>query len=471
VALLLAAFPIALWWQGSWRSLAPEPLAARLTRLPNGPVAASLAEWFSRDGFNVVILATCLPLVLLVPVVRLLVARQTDPRDRWSLALAAGPVAIAIGFACVQLRWWNVVDATLLALLVATVTAAVRAARSPQITRWLWSSGFALVLAPGLLLLLPRAKSNGSDAVTTTEVEALVERDLAHWLTTRTGPGRATVLASPNLTTALIYHAGVRGIGTPYRENKDGLGTALRIASLTAQDEAMALVNRREITHIVLASWDPVLEEYAQLKSTKPETSLVALLQQWTAPRWLRPVPYVLPNIPGFEQQSVKVFEVVELQDDATALSRLGECFLELRRADLAASVSDALERAFPSDLVALVSRAMIWNALGNTKGFATAFEPLPSLLSDGNDQDMLFDRRVALAIVLAEGKRPDLAQEQVRLCLEEIDEERLRSLNTLSLYRLLVLSRVYGIGFQDQNLHTLALNLLPEEFRARLKQ
>jgi hypothetical protein len=303
------------------------------------------------------------------------------------------------------------------------------------------------------------------------DVTSLIERDLAQWLAKRAGPGRGAVLASPSLTSSLIFHGGLRGVSTPYRENKAGLAAAIRIAGNPAQDEAMALFQGRELTHIVLASWDPLLENYTRSSSEKPETSLIALLHGWTAPRWLRPVPYTLPNIPGFEQQSVKVYEMVELQDNATALSRLAECFVELRRADLAASVSEALERTFPSDLGALVARATVWSALGNTKGFATAFEALPSLLENGDDQEMLFDRRVSLAIVLAEGKRPDLAREQVRLCLEELDEERLRSLSTMSLYRLLVLSRVYGIAFTDQKLHTLGLDLLPEEFRARLKQ
>ena len=469
VVLLLAVLPIVLWWRGSRGFLAPEPLAAQLTRLPNGSVAANLGEWLSRDGFNAAFLATCLPLLLLVPVVRLLLARQTDARDRWALAVAAGPVAVAAGFACVQLRWWNALDAVLLTLLAVGASTAVRTARNPRMTRWLWSTGFALVLAPGLLLLVPRSKTQGSDAVTTGELEALIERDLAHWLATRTGASGATVLASPNLTASLIYHGGARGIGTPYRDNKDGIAAALRIAGATAQDEAMALVQRRQITHIVLASWDPFLEDYARLAPNKPESSLVALLQQWTAPRWLQAVPYTLPNIPGFEQQSVKVFEVVELQDDVTALSRLAECFLELRHSDFAASVGVTLERSFPEDFVALVSRAMIWNGLGNTEGFASAFDRLLPLLEKGADQDLLFDRRLSLAIVLTEGKRLDLARHQVQRCVEELDEMKLRSLTPLALYRFHRLLNAFNLPIADPELRELSVALLPVEMSSQL--
>ncbi len=464
--LLLIALTVALGWTGWHGFLTPEPVAARLTSLPNAPVATNLSDWLSRNGLNAILLATCLPLVLLIPAVRLLVFQRTDVGDRSALAIALGPVVIALGFACVQLRWWNILDAALLALLAVAVSVSLRRARTPRTTQSLWSVAFALVLMPGLLLLVPRSKA---DVVTATEVEALIERDLAHWLAVRAGPEGATVLASPNLTTSLIYHGGVRGLGTLYRHNKGGLAAALRIAGTTAQDEAMALVERRKITHIVLASWDPFLAEYVRRTSNKPETSLMGLLQQWSPPRWLKPIPYTLPSIPGFEGHSVEVFEVVEVQDQVTALSRLAEYFLELRQADLAASVTKALEHSFPDDFVALVSRALIWSGLGHTDGFSSAFDRMLPLLETEANQDMLFDRRVSLAIVLTEGKRLDLARHQVQRCVEELDEMSLRSLTPLALYRLHLLLKAFNQPIVDPELKRLSLALLPVEMSSRL--
>ena len=465
----VAAVPIVMWIKGTRGFLAADPSFGRLTHLPNGVEAASFVGWISRDGFTAVAFATCLPLSILAFAAWVITRRSTDARDRGTLAIALGPAAVALVFACLQLRWWAALDGVLLALMVGSIAIRSRLAGKPGIMRWLTAGTMTLLLVPSLLLLIPRTSAKENAPVTASDITSLIERDLAQWLANRAGASRATVLASPSLTSSLIFHGGLRGVSTPYRENKVGLAAAIRIAGTTAQDESMVLVQRRELTHIVLASWDPFLDNYARSSSQQPENSLIALLHGWTAPRWLRPVPYVLPNIPGFEQQSVKVFEVVELQDNATALSRLAECFLELRRAEPAASVSEALERSFPGDPGALVARAMVWSALGNTKGFATAFDALVPLLAKGADQDMLFDRRVSLAIVLTEGKRLDLAREQLRRCLEEIDEMKLRSLTSGALYRLHFLLKAFNQPIANPELRKLSVALLPPEMSNQL--
>jgi hypothetical protein len=467
--LAVAAVPLVMRAKGSSGFLTLDPLFGQLTNLPKGVQATSLGAWIARDGFNHVAFATFLPLSILAYGIWMIFRRAADPRDRGTLAIALGPIAAALVFACLQLRWWSALDGLLLALMVALIAFISNLALKPQLIRWAVSACVIVLFAPGLLLLIPRTSAKENAPVDAGDVTSLIERDLAQWISNRAGPGRATVLASPSLTSALIFHGGIRGVGTPYRENKAGVSTAIRIAGMTAQDETMALAQRIELTHIVLASWDPFLDNYTRLSSQQPDKSLVALLHGWTAPRWLRPIPYTLPNIPGFEQQSVKVFEVVELQDNATALSRLAECFLELRLPDYAASVSEALERSFPEDLGALVSRATIWNALGNTKGFTTAFDRLLPLLAKGGDGDLLFDRRVSLAIVLTEGKRLDLARHQVRQCVEEIDEEKLRSLTPAALYRLHLLMKAFDQPIVDPELKRLSLTLLPAEMSSQL--
>jgi hypothetical protein len=465
----VASVPIAMWMKGTRGFLTSDPLYERLTNLPNGVEAASLREWIARDGFTSAAFATCLPLSILAFAVWVITRRSTEARYRATLAVALGPVAVAIVFACVQIRWWGALNAVLLALMVGSTAIRSRRTTQRKLEHWLTAGTMTLLLVPSLLLLIPRTSAKENAPVTVDDVTSLIERDLAHWLTNRAGAGRAAVLASPGLTSSLIFHGGLNGLATPYRENNVGLAAANRIAGTTAQDEAMVLVQRRELTHIVLASWDLSLENHARSSSQQPGNSLIALLHGWTAPRWLRPIPYAVPNIPGFEQQSVKVFEVVELQDNATALSRLAECFVELGRAEPAASVSEALERSLPGDLGALIARAMVWSALGNTKGFTTAFDLLLPLLAKGDDQDMLFDRRVSLAIVLTEGKRLDLAREQLRLCLEEVDEMKLRSLTPGALYRLHFLLKAFNQPITNPELSELSVALLPPEMREQL--
>ena len=65
----------------------------------------------------------------------------------------------------------------------------------------------------------------------------------------------------------------------------------------------------------------------------------------------------------------------------------------------------------------------------------------------------------------------PGKAREQTRRCLDEIDEAKLRSLTTGSLYRLQVLGLTYGMGIADQRLRRFALDLLPAEMSSRLTQ
>jgi hypothetical protein len=137
---------------------------------------------------------------------------------------------------------------------------------------------------------------------------------------------------------------------------------------------------------------------------------------------------------------------------------------------DRAASAGQALRR-FPADLGALVARAQVEISRDDRASFDRTFESLLRRLSGGADRGLPWDRRVSLAVVLARNKRADLAREQVQRCLAEIDEAKVRSLNSGSLYRLQVLAKAYGLGITDQRLHQLALDLLPDDLRNRLAQ
>jgi hypothetical protein len=75
----------------------------------------------------------------------------------------------------------------------------------------------------------------------------------------------------------------------------------------------------------------------------------------------------------------------------------------------------------------------------------------------------------VNLAVVLARGKKMDLAQEQIRRCLTRIDAAKVRALTTGSLYRLQVLTKAFGLTIDDPAVRQLALDLLPPDLRDRL--
>ena len=465
--LAVAAVPVVLVMTGSRDLFTVDPAATRLTNLAGGPIAPNLWAWIRHDGFTLAAVATTLPLLLLVPAVWLFGRRGTDWPSRAMLALGLGPGAVALGFACFQLHWWTALDAVLLALLVA-VTAALGRAFGSGPGRWVGAVGALLVLAPGAALLADKARTDRHEAVTESDVESLIERDLARWLARQAGPDGAVVLAPPNLTTSFIFHGGLAGLGTPYWDNKDGLLASMHIAGASSPDEAQTVARARNLSYIVVPSWDNFLDEYARQGAAQVEHTLMASLHRWLPPRWLRPVPYHLPKVAGFEGQSVAIFQVVEVQDNATALSHLAEYFVEMDMIGQAASVADTLEHSFPADLGAAVARALVARAAGDTPAFGRALEDVQTLLSRGDGENLSWDRRVSLAIALVEGRHFDAAREQVRRCLAEMDEPRLRSLTTVSLHRLQVMSRGFSLEIGEARLRELAQQLLPVELRTQ---
>jgi hypothetical protein len=463
----VATVPFVMWRTHSRGFLEMDINVFRLTNLPDSAVATSLWAWLIHDGITLAAGATLLPLLLIGPAAWLLLRRETGPGPRTSIAIALGPVLVAFGFACRQLSWWSGFDGVLLALLAAS-TMAVPGAGHARLMRWVWSGFVVLLLLPGAIQLVPQAMTTTKDALNESEVFGLVERDLARWLAKHAGTAGAVILAPHNQAITLYHYGGLRGLATLSWENRDGLGAAVRITSASTPEEAKELIDRRGITHIVIPSWDSYLDTYAQMGMGQLEGTFLSRLHEWRLPLWLRPVPYQLPTIAGFEGQTVKILEVVEEQDDASALSRTAEYFVEMGQLDLAASVGQALRR-FPADLGALVARAQVEIARGDLAAFARTVELLRPHLSGAGARGLPWDRRASLAVVLMRGKQADLAREQVRRCLAEVDEAKLRSLTTGSLYRLQVLGKTFGLEIADQQLRGLALDLLPSDFRSRL--
>ncbi len=463
--LAIAALPVALWKTHESVFFSPDIQSLRLTKLPNGPVAQNLGAWVMRDGATLPVLATLLPLLLVVPAVWLLIRRTTGLVTRVSMAMALGPVFVALGFASRYLVWWNEVDGLLLVLLAAA-TGVMQGATIRRNVRLAWSGLVLVLLAPAIFQLAPRA--TGKSDLSQSEVFGLVERDLASWLALRADPGGAVILAPPNESTTLCYYGAMRGIGSLSWENREGVAAAVRILSAPSAQEAKELIERREITHIVILSWDTYFDEYARAGTGQMEGSFLNDLRSWKLPLWLRPMAYQLPAIAGFEGQSVTLFEVVEDQNEAAALGRLVEYFIEMGELDKAASTAQALRR-FPADFAAWVARAEVELARGDEAGFAVSLKLLQSRLATKNAPALPWDLRVGLGVVLAKAKQTTLAREQLRLCVESADEKKLRALTTGSLYRLIVLTRAFDLTFEPK-LRVLALDLLPSEWRERLR-
>jgi len=150
-------------------------------------------------------------------------------------------------------------------------------------------------------------------------------------------------------------------------------------------------------------------------------------------------------------------------------LSRIAEYFAQMGQLDQAAAAGQALARLFPDEPGALLARAVVASACGNAVEFGDALKGVEPRLNEDFAATLPWDRQIELAIVLAEAKRHGKSHEILRHCLAELDEGHLRSLTTVSLYHLQLLTKAFGEQIQEPRLRQLSRDLLPPEIRAEL--
>jgi hypothetical protein len=467
-AAAVASVPAILWASHGTGFLAVDLTSMTLSKLPGGVSARNFWALLLQNGIAGTVWATVLPALLVLAAAVPLALRSCTTERRTLLALSLGPALVSLAFACWQVSFWNVADVAIVGLLVA---AAATVAREPGARAAPWVLCFlaAIVVTPGAVQLWPSSELGANSGFTETEVVGLVERDLAYWLARHVGSEDAVILAPPDATTSLYYYGGLRGIGTFAWENRDGISGAVRIMSASTPEEAQELIVQRGVTHIVIPSWDPYMEAYARMGEGELEGTFLERLRKWVLPPWLLPVAYLMPSIAGFEGRSVTVLEVVEPQNDAVAASRLAEYFVDTGQGDLAADAGVKLRR-YLGDAGALVARAEIAISNGHSDEFARIVEVLLRRISGGADHSLAWDQRVRLAIVLTRAEHTDLARAQLRRCIDEIDERKLRSLSTKALFRFQILRRAFGFEIADPGLRNASIELLPSDLRNRLK-
>ena len=469
-AAAFASLPAAVWISRNRGIVTVELPSMQLSLLPGTVAAPNLWSWVLQNGITYGVSAAILPLLILVPAVTLLATRATASSSRVPLALALGPVLAALVLSYRQISWWNGVDTALLLVLMVTASA-IRGVGNPLLKRILTiilASATLLAGAFGACQLWPSSESHLKDELNRTEVVGLIERDLAYWLAKHVGSAGAVALAPPNVTATLYYYAGIRGLATFDWENRDGLQAAVRMASAATPEEAQELIGLHGVTHIIIPIWDPYMDVYAQIGGGQLEGSFIDRLHKWNVPAWLKPVQYLAPDIGGFGGQTVIVLEVVEEQDDAVALSRIAVYLADMGQTDLATKAGDALRR-FPADLGALVARAQVETACGESDQFAETVGLLLRRISGGDDRDLQWDQRVGLAVVLAQAHHLDLAIPQLRRCIAELDDAKLRSLSTILLYRFHILRRALKLEISDPSLRALSFDLLPPDLRDKV--
>jgi hypothetical protein len=444
-----------------------DSMASHLTRLRGGIVAPSLAAWMGAQGPSIWLWLTLAPLVALLPAIWVLGNRQVANPIRAAGAITLGPVMVALILACIRLNWWQTLDALLLVTLAA-VAPGISSRAIGRKARLAWTVVVFLLLAPGLIYVLGWDRPNQGAVVSRKEFQDLILRDLAGWISQHSKPGTVVVLSPPSASLALSYYGAFRGLGSLSDENKDGIREAIRIMSVRNVEEAKEMVNRRNITHIVLLSWDTFYDDFVSAAGGQTEGTFIDGLKFATLPRWLRPLAYPLPSIPGFGDQSVTVLEVVDEQDAATTQGNVALYFVEMGDLDRARSAAEGLTR-FSTDFGAWVARAQVAAAVHDDDELARDLKVLQSRLALRVQPLISWDRRVDLAVVLARARLTVLARKQLTLCINAIDDERIRSLSPGSVYRLLVLCRGLGVTMPQAE-HDLALSLVPPTLRGRLQ-
>ena len=420
----------------------------------------------AHSDWNFAAIARLLPLLLSLPPLLFLCRRGTAPFWRAQLALAVVPAGFEFALAAQQLRWWGLASGLALATLLPFFELLAR--QSPGRRARIWQLGCALLLAPGALnalALVPR-----ESAFSAPNLQALADRDLAHWLRLRAGAEPVVVLSTPNTTTSLIYAGSLRGLGTLYWENRDGLEAAAEIFAAATPEAAHTLILRRHITHVVLVSWDPFVIPYVDLARGLPAGApwppgsfADALLGGTPLPSWLRPIPYPLPPNSVFQNERVWLFEVTDPQEPGEILVRNAAFEMEMGRPEAAADLLPAL-RALDSSFPALAELVRIEGQRSDAAGVEIAMERLAAL--GPPPEGLAADDQVRLVVALAIGGRLDAARRELERCLERMDERSLRHLTAGTLSDLVSSCDHLGVTFPDPSLRSLAAQLLPPKFR-----
>jgi hypothetical protein len=426
-----------------------------------------LGRFLRQEGLTWGVVADLAPAGLILPAGWLLVRRGLSRPGRALLVLALLPTLLFFGMTAAQVRWWGIAYGLLFALLAIQFTLLERppAGRRAAVG---WRLGCALFLLPGAANAV-RAVAATTD-LTRGDVRALVERDVAQWLRLHAGPDPVVVLSSPATTTPLIYYGGLRGLGTLYWENREGLEHAAAIFAAPSPDRAYALIRRYGVTHIVLMSWSLFTEDYVRLylglapgQPLPANAFILGLLHGRGLPPWLRPLPYPLPDNPALKGQSVLVFAVTPPQTPVAMVVHLTDYLVEMGRMDLAARMEPELA-SYADSLPALAMLAYVQGRAGEGEAFAATVGRM--LETDPAAPDLALDDRIRLAFVLAAGGHEDRARAQLATCLRGLDEPALRALTAGSLRDLLVLEQKFAMPIPDRRLQQFALGLLPPMMR-----
>jgi hypothetical protein len=387
--------------------------------------------------------------------------------EKTVLWLAAVPAAAAWLLGLEQVRWLGLAIALSIPIIaVACRVGEKEGAGRPRGARWRLPVAIALLFLPSAVGEVRRTWT--ANEFRPEDVRNLAERDVAHWLRLRGGDEPIVVAGAATPTTTLIFHGGVKGLGTLYWENAEGLKNASALFAASSPEAAEALARKLGVTHIVLYSWDAFdivqAKLYRGLSESAPipaDLFIANLLAAPVPPSWLRAIPFKLPAHPELEGQQVRIWEVVPSQTATQAAAHAAGYYLELGRPEIA-------ERLVPmlagNDLLSSAIRGAIALRRQDAAVFSSALEQVVARLPEV--ETLSLEDRLAVVLVLAVTSRTDLARTQLAAALKKADARSVRHLTSGEVSDLLVLCDALQVDWPDRKLQQLAREQVPPSRR-----
>ncbi len=273
------------------------------------------------------------PLFVVAAIILVFIGRMCSAAKGTFLLLIC-PIIIVTIMQFLQVRW---------GMLNGPIYIALAGLVIPQIARLLpplpqWRIAGALVLVGMTYLfsvdtvkgmLMPfwnQYNSKQNMQVGSGQILALLHRDMAKAILQNANGKPVTVLSSPNSSCLLSTFGGFKTIGTLYWENVEGLDAAAHILNAQSDEEALAMIKQRGITHVSLMSWENFIGPYFQIiypnpvpgKSLENSFGQKALFKK-SIPQWARPIPYPKNFMSNALQQDILLLEIVpdQTRDEA----------------------------------------------------------------------------------------------------------------------------------------------------------
>ena len=253
-----------------------------------------------------------LPLAALAAM-RLVFTKGIGPNKKAALVCAVLAAAALSVLACLQVRWLGTANTLWLGVLtlVAACIWCPPRERSWKLSRIESYAGVLFLLF--LMIQMPQVMIRqtwanlGKDVVPDNSAVAVAfARDVAYRLRALGGREPALVASGPTTTTWLMYFGGLRGVGTLYWENADGLKAMAALYDSKDAKEASVRINERKIAFLVFLSPEPCDNEYPRLNRGLPpgppleDAFAFQMVNGGLAPPWAKwvnvPIPLNLAN-------------------------------------------------------------------------------------------------------------------------------------------------------------------------------